>query len=65
MEAVKTVTQRYDPSKELLQLLEQFRCMVNDCIRIGLSENVTSLKSLSLRAYGQLAPYKVMSYYKL
>src|SRR2546425_13151778 len=28
--------------------------MVNDCIRIGLRENVTSMKSLSTKAYHQL-----------
>ncbi len=39
--------------------------MVNDSIRIGLAENVTSLKSLSLKAYRQLEPYDSMSYYKL
>jgi putative transposase len=38
--------------------------MVNDCIRIGLAENVTSLKSLSLKAYSVLA-YETPSYYKL
>jgi IS605 OrfB family transposase len=45
--------------------MEQFRRMVNDCIRIGLSENVTSLKSLSLRAYKLLSGYHCPSYYKL
>jgi putative transposase len=39
--------------------------MLNDCIRIGLAENVTSLKSLSLRAYKQLSRYDLASYYKL
>jgi len=39
--------------------------MLNDCIRIGLAENVTSLKSLSLKAYKQLSRYDVASYYKL
>ena len=39
--------------------------MLNDCIRIGLEANVTSLKSLSLKAYGQLKGYEVLSYYKL
>jgi hypothetical protein len=43
-------------------LLEQFRQMLNDCIRIGLTENVTSLKSLSLKAYRQLSGYDVVSY---
>ena len=39
--------------------------MLNDCIRIGLAENVTSLKSLSLKAYRQLSGYDVASYYEL
>jgi len=39
--------------------------MLNDCIRIGLAENVTSLKSLSLKAYRQLSGYDLASYYKL
>jgi putative transposase len=46
-------------------LLEQFRQMLNDCIRIGLAENLTSLKSLSSKAYKQLSRYDVASYYKL
>jgi hypothetical protein len=37
--------------------------MLNDCIRIGLAENVTSLKSLSLKAYKRLSRYDVASYY--
>lgn len=49
----------------MLWLLEQFRLMLNDCIRIGLAENATSLKSLSLMAYGQLKGHEVPSYYKL
>jgi len=53
------------PSQDLLWLLEQFRCMLNGCLRIGLVENLTSLKSLSLKAYRQLSSYDVMSYYKL
>jgi putative transposase len=63
--AVKAVQQNYTPNNELLGLLEQFRQMVNDSIRIGLAENVTSLKSLSLKAYRQLEQYDSMSYYKL
>jgi putative transposase len=39
--------------------------MLNDCIRIRLAENVTSLKALSLKAYKQLSGYDVASYYKL
>ena len=65
MLAFKAVQQNYTPNNELLGLLEQFRQMVNDSIRIGLAENVTSLKSLSLKAYSQLQQYDAMSYYKL
>lgn len=46
-------------------MLEQFRRMMNDCVRIGLAENVTSLKSLSTKTYHQLVTYDAMSYYKL
>ena len=65
MRVFKSVWQRYAPTPEIAWLLEQFRGMLNDCIRIGLAENVTGLKSLSLKAYRQLSRYDVASYYKL
>ena len=65
MRAVKAVQQYYMPRPEILQMLEQFRQMLNDCVRIGLAENVTSLKSLSTKAYNQLATHDAMSYYQL
>jgi len=49
----------------VLWLLEQFRQMMNECIRIGLRENVTSMKSLSCRAYRELKGYDVPSCYRL
>ena len=49
----------------MLHLLDQFRLMVNHCIQIGLAENVSSLKALSLKSYAQLSAYEMMSYYKL
>ena len=64
MRAVKAVKQNYTPTLDMLSLLETFRCMVNDCIQIGLKKNVTSLKTLSLKAYSQLEKYGCMSYYK-
>jgi len=63
--AIKSVKQNYCPSDEILNLLEQFRLIVNDCIAIGLRENVSTLKSLSLRAYHELSRYGIPSYYKL
>ena len=65
VQVLKSVWQHYTPTPEIRWLLEQFRQMLNDCIRIGLAENVTSPKSLSLKAYGQLGRYDVASYYKL
>jgi hypothetical protein len=44
---VKSVRQRYVPDERTFWLLDQFRQMLNECIQIGLKENVTSLKSLA------------------
>ncbi|TLY05650.1 MAG: IS200/IS605 family element transposase accessory protein TnpB [Thaumarchaeota archaeon] len=65
MQAVKAVKQNYRPTEEILSLLEDFRCMVNDCVRIGLKENLTSMKSLSMKAYHQLSAYDAPTYYRL
>jgi putative transposase len=65
LRAVKAVQQRYTPGMELLALLELFRQMLGECIRIGLTENITSMKALSTSAYKQLQTYDVLSYYKL
>ncbi len=65
MAAVKVVQQHYPPDSDILCMLEQFRQMINHCVQIGLTENLTSLKTLSLRAYRQLAGYDIMTYYKL
>jgi len=63
--AVKSVWQYYAPSREILVLLNIFRRMVNDSIRIGLVNDVSSLRRLSLLSYNQLADYDSPSYYKL
>ena len=39
--------------------------MVNDCVRIGLRENVTSMKSLCMKAYHQLSAYDIPTCYRL
>ncbi len=39
--------------------------MMNDCVYIGLQNNVWTLKRLSLLCYGQLGRYDCPSYYKL
>src|ERR1700751_2663303 len=63
--AVKSVWQPYAPTRDVLGLLEVFRRMVNESIRIGLLNNVSSLRRLSLLSYNQLAHYDSPSCYKL
>ncbi len=65
LRAVKSVWQHYTPPAEVFRLLELFRTMVKDSIRIGLFNNVSSLKRLSVLAYNQLSEYNIPSYYKL
>ena len=50
---------------DVLGLLEVFRRMVNESIRIGLLNDVSSLRRLSLLSYNQLAQYDSPSCYKL
>lgn len=45
--------------------MEAFRHMVNDCIRIGLENDISTMKNLCKLAYKSLAHYDVLSYYKL
>src|SRR5437016_9654913 len=63
--AVKSVWQHYAPTRDVLGLLEVFRRMVNESVRIGLANNVSSLRKLSLLSYNQLARYDSPSCYKL
>ena len=44
--------------------MEVFRQMLNDCIRIGLRENRTSLQSIQRVAYPELKKYRVVSAYR-
>jgi putative transposase len=62
---IKTVNQQIIISQGILDLMSKFRNMVNDCIRIGLQNNVTSLKTLSTKSYRYLDRYDIVSYYKL
>jgi len=64
MLAVKVVRQRYQASADLLRLLDEFRRMVNICVAIGMQENVSSLKTLSLRSYRHLS-HDMLGYYRL
>src|SRR6266487_5531298 len=63
--AVKSVWQYYVPAADVLRLLDLFRRMVNDSLRIGLLNDALSLRKLSLLSYNQLARYHSPSCYKL
>jgi putative transposase len=63
--AVKSVWQQYAPTRDVLGLLEVFRRMVNESIRIGIANDASSLRRLSLLSYNQLAQYDSPSCYKL
>lgn len=49
------VIQRYAPNARILELLEMFRQMVNDCMKIGLANDVSTLKKLSSLSYRKLS----------
>lgn len=63
--AIKSVKQQFQPTPELLQMMDAFRQMVNECIRIGLDNDISTMKKLCNIAYKQLARYDIISYYKL
>jgi putative transposase len=63
--AFKSVWQYHVPSSDVLRLLELFRRMVNESLRIGIANDASSLRTLSLISYNQLAQYDSPSYYKL
>jgi putative transposase len=62
---LKSVKQDFTPDETILKMMEIFRCMVNHCIRIGLENDVTTLKRLSSVAYHELRQYDILSYYKI
>jgi len=64
-EVFKSIKQCYHPDNEILEILEIFRRMVNDCIRIGLENNISTMKKLSLLSYEQLGRYNIYANYKL
>ncbi|HEV2226136.1 MAG TPA: transposase [Nitrososphaerales archaeon] len=66
MLARKSVKQSYHPNNTTFQLMESFRQMTNECIQIGLRQNISTLKTLSLFSYRELKRYdNMLSYYKL
>lgn len=64
MGAVKVVKQLYSPTP-VLQMMEMFRQMVNDCIRIGLENDVSTRIKLTKLCYHELERYNIYSTYKI
>ncbi|MDE1729156.1 MAG: hypothetical protein KGH81_08280, partial [Thaumarchaeota archaeon] len=65
MNVIKSIKQDYHPNQELGTMMETFRQMVNYCIRLGLENNVTTLKKFSSLFYHELDCYQIQSKYKL
>ncbi|HSA98302.1 MAG TPA: hypothetical protein VLF17_04415, partial [Candidatus Nitrosotenuis sp.] len=62
---IKSLQQSFEPNSEISSMMETFRQMVNHCIRIGLENDCSTLKKLSILVYHTLQDYDIMSYYKL
>lgn len=65
MRAIKSIKQTIPQNTDLESMMETFRNMVNHCIRIGLRDNCTTMKKLSLFSYHELRDYDILSSYKL
>jgi hypothetical protein len=59
------VVQNYIPSSEILELLEEYRLTTSESIRIGINENLTSMKSLSSKVCRRLSQHSVAACYRL
>jgi len=62
---VKAVQIPYEPTDDILKLLETFRGMVNYCIHMGLEKNITSRFRLSNEVYHTLTKCGLHSWYVL
>lgn len=54
LRAVKSTSQRIPTNQDLESMMEIFRKIVNQCIRIGLKHNKTSRINLTYLCYPQL-----------
>lgn len=65
MIAIKSIKQSYVPNQDLTPMMDMFKQMVNECIRIGLESNVSTLRKFSSNYYNKLEKYNIQSKYKL
>ncbi|WXG42534.1 MAG: transposase [Promethearchaeati archaeon SRVP18_Atabeyarchaeia-1] len=65
MQAFKAVQIPYEPTGDVLSLLEAFKTMVNHCIHAGIEKNVTSRLGLQHEVYHQLGGFGLHTWYSL
>jgi putative transposase len=65
MFVLKSIKQKFTPNTDQIKMMETFKDMVNHCIRIGIENNCSTMKKLSLLSYHTLKDYQIQSYYKL
>jgi hypothetical protein len=58
---VRSIKQSCTLDENILALLDTFRQMTNDCIKIGLEYNASTLKRLCKLCYPALAKYHIIS----
>jgi putative transposase len=63
--SLKSIKQKFTPNTDQIKMMETFKDMVNHCIRIGIENNCSTMKKLSLLTYHTLQDYQIQSYYKL
>ncbi|MHB8601779.1 MAG: RNA-guided endonuclease InsQ/TnpB family protein [Nitrosotalea sp.] len=63
--AVKSIKQNYTFADDITSMMETFKEMVNFCIKIGLRENISTLKKFSSLHYKDLSQFDIQSKYKL
>ena len=63
--AIKSIKQNYTFSEDITSLMNIFKEMVNFCIKIGLQENISTLKRFSSLHYKDLSQFDIPSKYKL
>ncbi len=61
----KAIRQQFASTAELYDIMETFRQMVNECIRLGLDSNISTLRKFSSLHYKDLDKYQIQSKYKL
>lgn len=65
MRVTKSVKQTIPINEDLDSMMEIFRKMINRCTQIGLKNNCSTLKRLSLLSYHESDQYDILSSYEL